>query len=125
MIVLQFGQYLALLIGGLVRYCLFLDIGRYNRNISWPKSYKLKLCLQFLMIVCVLCELGILLVIHQFHFILRELSLLGQLLVWSASVSLHYFEYYRALGHVWYVHPLFWWYSTFYYSCCLFLHWQD
>lgn len=34
-------------------------------------------------------------------------------------MSIHWFEYYRALGHIWYLHPLFWWYSSFYYGVSL------
>ena len=45
-ITFQLAQYLIIFIGALVRYCGYKDIGRYNRNISRPKSLKLKLGLQ-------------------------------------------------------------------------------
>ena len=35
---------------------------------------------------------------------------------------MEFFEYVRALGHIWYMHPLLWWYSTFFYSFMLTVH---
>ena len=32
---------------------------------------------------------------------------------WVISSVMMFFEYRRALGHVWYVHGLFWWLSAF------------
>ena len=36
--------------------------------------------------------------------------------MWVLSSLMMLFEYRRALGHVWYVHPLFWWYSIVVYE---------
>ena len=36
-----------------------------------------------------------------------------------------WFEYYRALGHICYAHPLLWWYSTLFYAFMLFGHLRD
>ena len=36
--------------------------------------------------------------------------------MWSLSSFMMLFEYKRALGHVWYVHPLFWWFSIIVYE---------
>ena len=52
---------------------------------------------------------------------LKEAQLSFQIFCWLLSMSLHWFEYYRALGHIWYLHPLFWWYSAFYYGASLWI----
>ena len=39
-----------------------------------------------------------------------------QVAMWTLSILMMTFEYRRALGHVWYVHPLFWWFSISVYA---------
>lgn len=46
----------------------------------------------------------------------RYLQLAVQMLVWVLSLLMFKFEFKRALGHVWYVHPLLWGYCTLYYT---------
>lgn len=41
----------------------------------------------------------------------QEIVLGFEIIAWLASLSIHQFEFNRAIGHVWYVHPLFWWMS--------------
>lgn len=43
---------------------------------------------------------------------------------WMISCLMHNFEYKRALGHTWYLHPLFWLASLAFYSLTLFYHYK-
>jgi hypothetical protein len=45
-----------------------------------------------------------------------------QFTAWSISIGMHFFEYHKALAHIWYVHPLFWWYSVIFYAFEEFAH---
>jgi len=44
-----------------------------------------------------------------------------QLAVWSISLAMFKFEYKRALGHIWYMHPLLWAYTSLYYLAEMYL----
>ena len=39
-----------------------------------------------------------------------------EIIAWALSSMMMLFEYRRALGHVWYVHPFFWWFSVVVYE---------
>jgi hypothetical protein len=43
------------------------------------------------------------------------MQIIAQLVVWCVSLAMFKFEYFRALGHVWYMHPLIWSFTTVYY----------
>jgi hypothetical protein len=45
-----------------------------------------------------------------------------QFIAWSISIGMHFFEYHKALGHIWYVHAFFWWYSVVFYAFQEFAH---
>lgn len=45
MIVMQVVQYLIVIIGATLRFIKYKDVGRFNRNTQWPKTYKWKLTL--------------------------------------------------------------------------------
>jgi hypothetical protein len=80
------------------------------------------MALQVCMLLLILSQIITNLVVAPAQYIIRDLSLVGQLFVWCASLSLEFFEYVRALGHIWYLHPLLWWYSLFFYSFMLTAH---
>ena len=48
---------------------------------------------------------------EQYQRILRIIISLIVAACWSISGYMMFFEYKRALGHIWYVHGVFWWYS--------------
>ena len=111
-IVMQIVQYLIVIFGATSRFIKYKDIGRFNRNTQWPKTYKWKLTLQLLELTLALALLVVYLYV-QSEFKWREASFAGQVILWTLSISLHLFEYYRQIGHVWYLHPLLWLYSFF------------
>ena len=44
-IVMQIVQYMIVIIGATSRFIKYKNIGRFNRNTQWPKTYKWKLTL--------------------------------------------------------------------------------
>ena len=48
--------------------------------------------------------------------IFRIILCVAQIGMWVLSSIMMLFEYRRALGHVWYVHPLYWWFSLIAYA---------
>ena len=109
-------QMLMLMSGSTVRYSKYKDVGRYSLNVARPWRYKLKLLFHALILI-----LFFLMTLYfALNYPKRDLRdqlfritmCLTQIVAWILSSSMMLFEYKRALGHVWYVHPLFWWFSV-------------
>jgi hypothetical protein len=105
----------------MVRYNKYGSIGLYARKVLWPKSFKIKLALQVVLLVIIIAQFVLSFFSTQ-RYILRYLQLVVQLLVWMTSLAMYRFEYKRALGHIWYMHPLLWAYTAIYYLISLVLH---
>lgn len=56
-IVLQIVQFLIAIIGATSRFVKYKDIGRFNRNTQWPKTFKWKLTFQLIELVLALALL--------------------------------------------------------------------
>ena len=106
--------------GSIVRYMHYKDVGRDRLNIARPWRYKVKIVFHALMLI-----LWILMTFYfavnpknreELDIILRIIISVEQIAMWSLSSIMMLFEYKRALGHVWYVHPLFWWFSIVVYE---------
>lgn len=104
--------------GTTTRFTKYREIGLYNKTLAWPQSYKLKLFLQFFNLALVVAQIILFIVLSTTN-TYREISLFLQLVVWIASVLMSGFEFRRAIGHIWYMHPLLWWYTTLYYGFIL------
>jgi hypothetical protein len=107
-------QMIILVAGSATRYSKFKEIGLYNKLLAWPQSYKLKLGIQVFNLVLVIAQIVLLFVLSQIT-MYREVSLFLQVVVWVVSICISRFEFRRAIGHIWYMHPLLWWYTTLYY----------
>ena len=107
---------IVLIIGSSVRFSKFREIGLYNKLLAWPQSYKLKLSIQILNVLLVIAQIVLLFVLSLSQKIMeREASLFLQVIVWVVSICMSRFEFRRAIGHIWYMHPLLWFYTTLYY----------
>ena len=109
-----------LVCGSIVRYMHYKDVGRYSLNIARPWRYKVKIVFHLFMLL-----LWMVLTVYfsmnpydrpPVDQILRIIISIEQIFMWSLSSFMMLFEYKRALGHVWYVHPLFWWFSIIVYE---------
>ena len=116
---------LILVIGSSVRFSRYREIGLYNKLTAWPQSFKLKLTLQWTNLALVIAQIIFYFASTDTGFNMREFALILQLFVWGISIMLIRFEFRRALGHVWYMHPILWWYSTVYYVCILCLELKE
>ena len=76
-IFLQCVQFGVALIGMLMRYCRYKDTGRYNTVTSRPVSFKLKLWLQYSMLLLIVIELAIYLFLGFKTHVLRVSSCVG------------------------------------------------
>ena len=109
-------QILALIAGSLVRYAKYKDVGRYSLNVARPWRYKLKLLFH----ACILVIFSIMIYYYAANYpnratfdqVCRIVICVSEIFAWLLSSMMMLFEYRRALGHVWYVHPLFWWFSV-------------
>lgn len=63
------------------------------------------LCLVLMFIIYVLPT------VRSVYDIIRMIVTASQIICWVISLLMMRFEYRRALGHVWYMHPLFIWLS--------------
>ena len=93
----------------------YSSIGLSNRKVDWGLSYKIKVGLQCLMLVTLCCHAVPAFMDNQ-HYFFRVCAVIQQLVVWVISLLMWRFEYKRALGHTWYLHPLLFGYCAFYYS---------
>lgn len=117
-------QVLVLIVATMVRYNKYGSIGLYARKVLWPKSYKIKLALQCVLLSIIIAQFILCFFTDQ-RYILRYLQLVVQLVVWTTSLAMYRFEYKRALGHIWYMHPLVWAYTAIYYLVSLVLHFYN
>lgn len=109
-------QFLLAIVASLFLIFKYSHIGFQSGFFSWPSSLKAKLLLQLFMIILVLSEIITLCVVTPIGYIIATVLLGIQVLVWLISMGTEMFEYNRALGHVWYMHPLLWSYSFLFYT---------
>ena len=98
-------HYLIFLIGFLVRYNRHKSLGMINLMESRPKTYIIKLILQFVMVISsalMAADWDFSQAGYQFD----PLALIYILyaILWCLSMYLQFFEYQRNLPHVWYAH---------------------
>ena len=114
-IVLLAVQFLILFVGSGVRYYKYRNIGLYNRIVKWPNSYKIKLLFQIVILLLIFGQLAVIISINNTD-PLRYIQIATQVFAWIFSLLMFRFEFKRALPHIWYMHPFFWAYTSFYYS---------
>ena len=98
----------------------FRFIGKYNRKVKWPLTYKLKLMIQILNLLISLTQL-VLSMVHTIEYPFRYLQLAEQICVWILSLVMFRFEYERALAHAWFMLPTLWCFTTVYYGAEFYL----
>jgi hypothetical protein len=103
------------IVGALVRLKYYSSIGLSNRKVDWGISYKAKVALQCLMLVTLCCHAVPAFMDNQPNFF-RVCAIIQQIVVWLVSLMMWRFEYKRALGHTWYLHPLLFTYCTLLYA---------
>ena len=107
-----------------LRYCWYRDVGKYSLHVGRPRIYLWK---HFFHACITLCLLGIFVLMavklnledNRDLKIARLTVTAVQFIMWVLSAVILRFEYRRALGHVWYMHPLFVWFSVVVYAADL------
>ena len=117
MTVLYLVQLITLVSGSCVRFHSMKHVGKYSLNVVRPYSYKLKhftigllglTLIGHIIFICVAENDFFAVSSNQFFLVLLEIIRLSlQVLALILASLMILFEYRRALGHIWYVHFLF------------------
>lgn len=94
------------MIGFIVRRYKHRHLGEYNLNAPRPKTYVIKILLQFIMAINSWVLIWDVNPKGEFQAIALVYFFYG--FVWIISNYLIYFEYKRGLPHAWYTHQMFW-----------------
>ena len=111
---LYFGHALVLIVGASMRRIKYRDVGLYSLNVQRPKRYWVKIALHFALMLALGVELACTALQKQrydgdWYWLLRVVAICAELVEWAAAALVMRFEYRRALGHIWYMHPLYVW----------------
>ena len=106
------------------RYFRYREVGLYSLQVGRPQTYIFKHGLHLAIILLLLPNFFIFTTgsvaedhpYQKVYNILRLLSSAMQIVIWIFSSIILRFEYRRALGHIWYMHPLFFWVSAVVYA---------
>lgn len=106
------------------RYFWYREVGLYSLQVGRPPTYICKHGLH--LAICLLLLPNFFVFTHvsvtdrhgyeRVYSILRLVSSAMQIVIWCFSSLILRFEYRRALGHVWYMHPTFFWVSAAVYA---------
>ena len=100
------------------RYFTYKDVGLYSLQVRRPRVYLTKTALHIIIALCLIPSL----VAYGSHTeatnyrIIKLTMTCTQITCWFFSGAILRFEYRRALGHIWYMHPLFIWLSVVIYA---------
>lgn len=100
------------------RYFWYKDVGLYSLRVARPSQYLWK---HFLHLGIAFCLVAIIITFaigkdKTIEDYVRIGVSVVQIVCWSFSALILRFEYRRALGHVWYMHPVYTWLSVGIYS---------
>ena len=96
-----------------LRYLKNRDTGTYSLQVRRPRIYRIKICIH-MFILFVLLVMFILYAVPKTRSAYDDVRMVVtavQFIVWLFSALMLRFEYRRAIGHIWYMHPLFIWLS--------------
>lgn len=117
-------QLAVMVAGTCISLSRFRSIGKYNRRVKWPLTYKLKLVIQVLNLLISFASL-VLSIVQANKYAFRYLQLVEQLCVWSLSLAMFRFEYKRALKHAWFMLPALWVTSSLYYGAEFYIQYSQ
>ena len=99
------------------RYFWYKDVGLYSLQVGRPQIYIFKHLLHLMIILLLFPNFFNFLKNSSYHYnMIRIMSAVLQIVLWAFSSLILRFEYRRALGHIWYMHPIFIWFSAFVYA---------
>lgn len=104
------------------RYIKTKDTGVYSLRVGRPTSYLLKHMLHLVIAIALVLIIvaSCLSKPYTLYNYIRIVVSGGQLLTWIFSALMLKFEYRRQCGHIWYMHPLLFWFSVVLYLTDLF-----